>query len=232
MVLTSDYSAGADGIGARPGIERLADLKGRKLGLPKGTYTEFLVNLILAREGFQAGEVELVDMQAEKAVTTLTGGTVDAVATFEPFLGEAIAATKGRLLWDSRQLAGLIPSGITFRRQFLSERPGDVQKLVAVWQRASTFIAEHPDEAYAIVARLNKVTPAEARAMAAKDHLLDLQGNLTAFSYAAGFDSLHGTARVMNDFLIKQNLATNRLDSATFLDARFLKALKSYDSAP
>ena len=50
--------------------------------------------------------------------------------------------------------------------------------------------------------------------------------NQVAFSYAAGFESMHGTARRINAFMIASGMTTERLDSLDFLDARFVLALR------
>lgn len=226
MIVCTNQSAGADGIVARAGIERLADLRGRRIGIPKDSYSDYICTTLLQRERIAGSDVTRVDVQGEKAPAALAGGQVDAVITWEPFLSEAAKLAGARRIWDSSQLPGISPAGLTVRRTLLEERPAEVQALVRVWARATDFLLQHPDEACAIIARVNRKTPAEVRALLRQDKILDRRAALTAISYAAGFDSFHGSARVMNDFLLKQNLTTQRLDSSEFLDPRFLKALK------
>lgn len=225
-IANTDQTAGADGIAARAGIDEIAGLKGKRVGVSVGTYGEYMLSVVLAREGIALADLTLVDMPGEKAAEELVKAAVDAVVTWEPVLSEAVEKAKGKKLWDTSNLPGVSPAVLVTRRQVLRERPDDVQKLMRVWHRATEFIEQNPNESYAIVARVNKKKVEEVREFAKADKILGLRENLNAFSYAAGFESLHGAARVMNDFLIKQKLATNRLDSADFLDARFLKALK------
>ena len=47
-----------------------------------------------------------------------------------------------------------------------------------------------------------------------------------AFSFAAGFDSLHGAVRQINDFMIAKGITSEKLDSSHFLDGSFIRALK------
>jgi len=56
--------------------------------------------------------------------------------------------------------------------------------------------------------------------------VLDLADNGRAFSYAAGFESLHGSWRRMNDFMLDRGLVTTRVDSAAHLDADFIRRLE------
>jgi NitT/TauT family transport system substrate-binding protein len=151
---------------------------------------------------------------------------VDAVVTWEPTLTKAVEEAHGHKLWDSTIIPGLSPSVLATRASLVRERPEDLQKLLDVWQRGSEFIQQHPEEAFAIVARTNKKTLAEVRQFAAGVRLLDRRANLVAFSYGAGFDSLHGSARMMNDFLVKEKLAPKPIDSIALLNDSFLKAMK------
>lgn len=225
-VAVTDQSDGADGIGARPGLETIAGLKGQRVGVAAGTYSEYLLSVVLVREGISQDEITRVDMPAEKCGEELAKGTVDAICTFEPMLSEGVEKVKGRKLWDTSDTPGVSPAVLAARQSLLRERADEVQKLLQVWQRSVEFLRQKPAEAHAIVARVNKKSPAEVGALAKVDRILDRPENLAAFSYAQGFDSLHGTARVMNDFLLKQKLAPQRIDSTEILDARFLKGLK------
>jgi hypothetical protein len=56
--------------------------------------------------------------------------------------------------------------------------------------------------------------------------VLDLADNGRAFSYAAGFDSLHGSWRRMNDFMLDRGLVAARVDSPEHLDSSFIRLLE------
>jgi NitT/TauT family transport system substrate-binding protein len=224
-VATTDQTAGADGLAARPGIDSIAALKGRRVGAGKGTYAEFILHVLMTQEGLAREDVTFVDIPGEKAAEELSKGSVDAVFTWEPILTEAVVKAKGRKLWDSSSIPGINPSVLVTHRRLVRERVGDVQKYVRVWQRGVEFIKQNPDEAYGIVARVNKKTPAEVKAFAAVVRLLDARDNTSAFSYTAGFDSLHGTVRVMNNFLLKEKAISEPLESTQLLDDQFIKAL-------
>jgi NitT/TauT family transport system substrate-binding protein len=225
-IATTDQTAGADGIVARPGLESLTALRGKRIGVGQGTYGEYILAIVLAREGIALSDVTRVDMPGEKAAAGLAAGTVDAVVTWEPIVAEAVEKAKGKKVWDSSRIPGVCPAALATRRQLVRERAGDLQKLMQVWKRTTEFIAEKSEVAFAIVARVNKKTPTEVREFASIDRILGPRENKTAFSYAAGFDSLHGAARVMNDFLMKQKVISEPLDSTELLDEQFLNALK------
>lgn len=223
--LASDLSVGAESLVARPGIADLAGLKGMRLGISRGTYLEFMWSIVSARAGLAPDAVRLIDMPAEKAAEELKAGRVDAVFTWEPVAGEALAAVKGKELFDTAQLPGIAWTVYATRGDLLKSRAADFRKFVAVWRRTEAFMRSRPDEAYAIVAEVNRKTPAEVRAFTALDRVLDLAGNRAAFSFAGGFDSLHGAARMMNDFQLRAGLTDRQIDTSALLDPRLVEAL-------
>ena len=50
-IATTDQTAGADGIVAGPGLESVAALRGKRIGVGKGTYGEYMLAIVLARGG-------------------------------------------------------------------------------------------------------------------------------------------------------------------------------------
>jgi NitT/TauT family transport system substrate-binding protein len=225
-IINVDYASGANKLIARPGIEQLADLKGKKIALPQKSYLGYVFEVAIGRVGLKPGDVQVVDVPAEKTSEALIKGTVDAMFTFEPYATQGLEAVKGRNLFDTSQIPGLTPNLIVFHRKFIEERRTEVAAFVKVWDRTTSFIKEYPDEAFAIAASVNNKTPEEVRQFAQTDKILDLQDNEVSFSFAAGFDSLYGGVRQMNDFMIAKGLTDKRLDSRQFLDSSFIRALK------
>jgi NitT/TauT family transport system substrate-binding protein len=225
-IINADYSAGSEKLIARAGIEQIGDLKGKKIGVPHNSYLRYVLEVAIGRVGLKPQDVQIVDLQPEKVTEALIGGKVDAILTFEPSATQGLDAIKGHDLFDTSEVPGLSPKVIVFQRKFIEERPGDVAAFVKVWQRTTTFLKAHPDEAFGIIAALDKKTPEEVRQFAKVDKILDLRDNELAFSFAAGFDSLHGAVRQMNDFMIARGMTAKKLDSGQFLEGSFLEALK------
>lgn len=224
-IIAIDYSEGAEALIARPGIHRLQDLRGKTLALHRGTYLEYLLSVVAERDGFNLEEVTLLDRSAEAAVEEFTAGRVDAVLVWEPYGSEARAAG-GVQLFSTADFPGLTYSVFTMRRDFIEAHPREVTALVKVWNRAERYVREHPEESCAIVSRLFRDPLEDAQNLLHSDRVLDVADNGRAFSYAAGFESLHGSWRRMNDFMLDRGLATRRVDSPAHLDSRFIRALQ------
>jgi NitT/TauT family transport system substrate-binding protein len=225
VVYSSDTSNGSEGIVAKPGIDSIAGLQGKRVGVPLGGYLEYILDVVLARNGFTSQAVEKVGIFGENAKEEYTREDIDAVIIWEPHIS-ALEEQGAVRLFDTSEIPGISPSATAFHRDFLEERPGDIQAYVYVWHKTVEFIKKNPNEAFGIIAGIYGVPLEDVTGFAEVDKILDLRDNQTVFSYAAGFESLHGTARKINDFMIEQGLMDKRLDSTEFLDSRFIRNLE------
>jgi NitT/TauT family transport system substrate-binding protein len=220
-----DYSDGAEALIARPGIKQLSDLRGKRLALQRGTYLEYLLARVAERDHVDLNDLVLVDGAGGEAVGDLVAGHVDAVFLWEPFAGQAQQAVNGVRLFSTAEIPSLTYSVFSMRREFIDQHPAEVQKLMDVWQRTVLFIREHPQESMLLVEHSFEGSGVDLRRLMLHDRILDVADNGRAFSYGAGFESLHGSWRRMNDFMIERGLVARRVDSSAHLDSRFVRAL-------
>lgn len=224
-IIAIDYSEGAEALIARPGIRRLHDLRGKKLALHRGTYLEYLLSVVAERNGFDLDQVTLVDRTNEDAFQEFKAGTVDAILVWEPYGSDAKAAG-GVQIFSTADFPGVTYSVFTLRTDFIKTHPREMKALVEVWHRADRYVREHPQETCEIVSRLFDEPLAYAQDLLETNRVLDVADNGRAFSYAAGFESLHASWRRMNDFMLDRGFATQRVDSPAHLDSRFIRALQ------
>lgn len=224
-VIAGDYSYG-DSIIARPDVKTLRDLKRRVVAAAPGTYQEYLLDQALRDSALSIADVKIKPVTLERSGRAFDDPDVAAVVTWGPFADEAIARG-GHRVFSSGELRGGVPDVWAFRREFVASRPDDVRKFVAVWRRTTERIRTDPEAAYARIARLNRRSAAEVASLAASTRIMDLADNSVAFRYAAGLESLHGSARSMNRFLIERGLADSYLDTTLFVDDDFVRWLEA-----
>lgn len=225
MVLATDVSNGSEALVGASSIESVRELKGARIGVALNSALVYELEAMLSRFGLSLNDVHLIDMEPELAVETLAEGQVDAVMTWEPFVSEAVEIG-GRSLYDSSKLPGLIMSGMVFTKGFIDDRPQDIQKLLEVWHRTTGYMQSHQQEAFTIVAAVNNTTLEDVTVFAERNRALDLRENITAFTYASGIESLFGSARKINRFLLNRNEADAQLvDGTDLLDNHFIQQL-------
>jgi NitT/TauT family transport system substrate-binding protein len=225
-VVKLDESHGVDALVAQKGIETIPGLQGKTIAVKLGSYLEYVLNVVLERNGMALEDVVLKETSAETAAEEFIDRKVDAVITWEPFVEKAIQQGSGTKLFDTSQIPGISPSVLVFHRRVINERPEDVAACVRVWERTVRFILENPQEVYDMIAGIYQVTPAEVMQFAQTDRISDIKENIQAFTFAAGMDSLHGASMRIHRFLMRKGPPAGNLNSAAFLDDRFLRKLE------
>jgi len=134
------------------GIENISDLKGKKIGVPCGTTTEFYLGRFLNRHGIAVQDVTIVDIPWDRTVGELANGSVDAIMirrqsditpVKERFGGDVV-------LWpaQSDQPAYLVMS---CKNDWIASHPETIERLLQSLAQAEHYALDHPDEAKAIV---------------------------------------------------------------------------------
>lgn len=226
MVLNTDRSNGVDGLVVREGTETPRQLRGRRVGVQRATYTEYILSVILARHGLTFKDVHLVEVKAEDTSTALAKGDVDAVMSYEPYISEAIKKGLGKKLLDTSKIPGISPSGLALRRNFVETRRKEVEKLLRVWARTQRFIEERPTEAFTLIAGIYHISVQEVQELAKLDTILGLEQNITAFQDRPGYDSLRTNAKNMLLFFALQGVEQKKLDINQLFDASFINQLR------
>lgn len=66
------------------GIEKIEDLKGKTVAVTAGTSSEIVLDLALQDAGITRSDIEVVEMDANGAVSAMVNGHIDACATWSP----------------------------------------------------------------------------------------------------------------------------------------------------
>jgi NitT/TauT family transport system substrate-binding protein len=134
-------------------ISNISDLRGKTIGITKGSTGHYFLGLLLARGGLELKDIHIVDLEATLLPEALSTGKVDAISTWEPHMYEAQKKLKGNSV--------LIESKGTFREDFYftvlkdwaKNHPDSVRAFLRAIDRAETFIMENPKSAQLIVSK-------------------------------------------------------------------------------
>jgi NitT/TauT family transport system substrate-binding protein len=152
-VMTLTESLGADGIVANNDIRSIADLKGKVVALAERTVSQFYLNVLLRDAGLSQADIETVNMSGDDAGNAFLMQEVDAAVSWEPWLTQGKEAAHGHLLADTSEQPGLVADCLLTRTDVLDDRLVEFRALTRAWDAALDYVAAHPDEANAIMAR-------------------------------------------------------------------------------
>jgi NitT/TauT family transport system substrate-binding protein len=91
-----------------PNYRRLADLRGKKIGIAApGTGTNIMANLLLQRAGLQQSDVSYIGVGTTTgAISAIRSGQIDAICNLEPAMTQLELKGDIKIIADSRTLRG------------------------------------------------------------------------------------------------------------------------------
>jgi len=119
--------------------------------------------MALQRAGLKQSDINFVNMSVNDAAPTFIAGRLDAVAVWEPFITQISRTGSGKVLFDSRELPGLIADLLVARNDVTQQYPEQMRAIVRAWCRTLAFIEANPEDAYSIMARHAETTVDEYR---------------------------------------------------------------------
>ncbi len=216
----------ADRVIAQPGINSIADLKGKKVAVPEGTSGDMVLTLALAAAGMTKADVEVVPMDAATVVAAFSSGQVDAAGIWYPLISTIKKQVPG--LTELAKNADFADS-VSFPTAFVSgsdvaaNKPGTVTKVLAALREAMDYRAENPDKAVELTATMLKLDKAAVAADAKNSEVLT-SAKLDGFTTDGTIDKwLSG----MNDYFVGAGKLSEPVDPQTYyLGDEFVKAGK------
>ncbi|HKP03617.1 MAG TPA: NrtA/SsuA/CpmA family ABC transporter substrate-binding protein [Chthoniobacterales bacterium] len=137
-------------------VKSVADLRGRKIAVLKGTSSHYGLLNILKANGLKPEDVTIQDVPPPTAQAAFQSGDIDAWAVWPPFVEEQEVSGKGLVLKGGD---AVIQSVMSEPQRLISTQRAVAQALVAAIQRAKDWIQANPEEAVSIVSKELKIDP-------------------------------------------------------------------------
>jgi ABC-type nitrate/sulfonate/bicarbonate transport system substrate-binding protein len=144
-------------------IREPSDLDGKRVGLMKGTNSEYLWWLFSTYHRLDATRVTLVDIAVKDQPDALVAGDVDALVTWEPWTsrfenraGASVEVLSGSELYHENWV-------LVSTRETVTQHTDTVQQLLRAYQDAITFIKADTDRAFEEYADFTGLNPGRLR---------------------------------------------------------------------
>jgi NitT/TauT family transport system substrate-binding protein len=134
----------------RAGIAAPADLRGKRIGTPRGTNAEFFLSIYLLLNRIAESEVEIVDLPPEDTVRALLEGRVAAVSTWQPHLATIQEGLGQRAVSFSAPIYRMTMNLAT-TPEWTASHQETVLGLLRALKSAEQFIEENPGAALHLV---------------------------------------------------------------------------------
>jgi NitT/TauT family transport system substrate-binding protein len=177
IIMVTDYSNGADGIIARPGIDDLADLRGQRVGVESGSISHYVLLRGLEQAGISEGDVEVMNVVVGEAIEAIEEDTVDAAVVWEPVLSEYVQTHNVEPLFTTAAIPNEVVDVLVVHPDLIAERPQDLTNLLRGWNEAVQLWREDSPQVSATMARTMNVSEEDLRQQLTKIELVDLARN-------------------------------------------------------
>ncbi|HET7867862.1 MAG TPA: sulfonate ABC transporter substrate-binding protein, partial [Burkholderiaceae bacterium] len=137
-------------VGRDSPVKTVADLKGRKVALNKGSNVHYLLVKALEQAGLKYGDVQTVFLPPADARAAFERGSVDAWVIWDPFLAAAEKQIGARVLADGR---GLVANHQFYlaARPYADKRPQVIQAIVEELARLDRWAEGNAKEVAALL---------------------------------------------------------------------------------
>lgn len=219
QVLVLDRSKGGDGIAVKAGINSVADLRGKSVGVDgAGTTPYFVLVYILKKNGMTIRDVRPVTLAPQPAANAFIANQVEAASTYEPYLSSIRNdPSSGRILVTTVDYP-IVVDTLAFPTAEVPRQRENIQKMVAAFFEALDMIKSQPQEAYRIMGeRVNQT----AEAFGNSARFIEWQDKAMNQAYMA--NGLPQFMQEAADIQLEANVIRQRANLSTLLDTSFIR---------
>lgn len=158
IAVTSDGKTGnAIVIPKDSAIKEIGDLKGKKIGVAKGSSAYNFLYFVLDRAALTDKDIDIIQLQPDEARPALDNGSIDAWSTWEPYVTTAVFQTGANILVSGADLNILTPSFLIAGTNFTQEHPDLTVLFLKTYEEARQYFINHTEEVAQDIASTQKV---------------------------------------------------------------------------
>ncbi|MFF0312067.1 aliphatic sulfonate ABC transporter substrate-binding protein [Streptosporangium sp. NPDC004379] len=203
---------------AGSGVKGIADLKGKKIGVPEGTSGDMILQLALKQAGLTVKDVQKVNMDPSTVVTAFSAKQVDAAAIWYPLIGtikknvpDLVELTESEDFYPQVSF----PSSFVARNEIVKDDPATTTKVIKVIQEADDWIAAHTAEAEQLTAAFLKAPAEQFKGASAVTRILPT----SELVKLAGDGTVGGWYKNLADVFVGMGKITESPDPGTYFTA-------------
>jgi NitT/TauT family transport system substrate-binding protein len=208
-ILLNDYSNGNDMVVARQGIDSVAQLKGKKVGVEVGFVSHLLLLNALKSVNLTDKDIQIVNIPTDQTPQALKSGSVDAVVAWQPNSGQALRDVAGsKAIFTSANVPGIIYDVLAVNPKSLAERRGDWEKVVGVWFKIVDYVKDEKNrsEVLGIMSRRVGLEAEQYAPLMTGTFLLGAEDNVKHFQAGDSLMSVGYSSKIVDGFNIENTV--------------------------
>ena len=221
QIFQLDKSYGADGMVVRPGITKIADLKGKTVAASApGTAPYFTLAWMLKKNGLSVKDVKVVNLEPQAAANAMIAGTagIDAAMTYEPYLSAVRAKPEAGTIIATTLEYPMVMDTFGCTPKFLADNPKAAKALADGYFDAVAMIKADPKKSFEIMGADVKQSGEQFEASQKYLRWQDREANQKFFAGEHAQFSKEAA-----DLLLEAGIIKSVPDLSKLADTRFLK---------
>ena len=221
QIFQLDKSYGADGMVVKPGIAKIADLKGKSVAADApGTATYFTLAWMLKKNGLSLKDVKVINLSPQAAANAFLAGNadVDAGMTYEPYLSAVRAKPEAGKIIATTLDYPMVMDTFGCTPKFLAENPKAAKALADAYFDALEMIKAEPKKSFEIMGADVKQS---GEAFEASQKYLRWQDRAANQKFFAGEHAAF--TKEAADLLLEAGIIKAIPDLTKLADTRFIK---------
>jgi NitT/TauT family transport system substrate-binding protein len=219
QVVQLDKSYGADGLAVRNGVTKVADLKGKTVGVDApGTSPYFGLAWILKKNGLTMKDVTVATMSPQAAAQAFVAGQNDAAMTYEPYLSSVRETPAAGKIIATTLDYPMVMDTLGCTPKFIKENPKAVKAIVDSYFEAVEMIKKEPAKSYEIMGADVKQSGEQFAKSAAYLRWQDKAANQQFFN-----GPIQSFSKESADLLLEIGIIKSIPDVNALVDTQFIK---------
>ncbi|SDP68546.1 sulfonate transport system substrate-binding protein [Rhodoferax sp. OV413] len=208
-IFASSYDGNAVLVANAAPYKSIADLKGKRIAVVKGSSGHNLLLQVLTKAGLSPDAVTLAFLAPSEATLALTQGSVDAVVTWEPYVSFATQKSGARILVDGKSYPAV--SYFVASDKAIKDKKDALKDFVARNAQARTWGQTHVEPYSKQIAKLVGIPEDVALAKQRREGHAPLKID----------DSILRLQQATVDLYVASGLIPKRLEAQQLLDTSF-----------
>jgi NitT/TauT family transport system substrate-binding protein len=227
VVMPVDYSYGGDAVVADKSINKISELKGKKVAYAPLSPSDFLIAYALKINGMSDKDIQPVNMTPEAVPAAMASGAVPAGVTYEPNVSQIVSTGKGKfhVIYSSREAPGIITDVLVFDGKRIGKDDKQIMALMRGYLDGLAYMKAKPAEAAKLIGKAVGVSDKEALEQLKGVYNIPLAEMPKTYAKGKDTTSFFVSGEVINDILIKNGQIKKPAAIPATLDDRFVKAL-------
>jgi NitT/TauT family transport system substrate-binding protein len=221
QIFQLDKSYGADGMVVKPGITKIADLKGKTVAASApGTAPYFTLAWMLKKNGLSIKDVKVVNLEPQAAANAFIAGSsdIDAGMTYEPYLSAVRAKPEAGKIIATTLDYPMVMDTFGCTPKFLADNPKAAKALADAYFDAVDMVKAEPKKSFEIMGAVVKQTGEQFEK---SQSYLRWQNREANRKFFAG--EIQAFSKEATDLLLELGIIKTQPDVAATIDTRFIK---------